>query len=228
MTKNAPPERKLQPYYGDTEFGQYDYNLGRQGYQGLNNGVDKVNTINQDTQSDINSRLGNIYNRQKQDFGIDYNNQMAKQLASQYGRMGTLNSTSGLYANDQANRTAQRALQNINYNQAEGYENAVDRELQRRYNALNEYQKMYGLGQTTSQQDYKTGITNQDIAYQNDYNNWSTDQANKASAIQTAMQVASIVATLYRGGLIGEDGLSSDTLSNGDMSGVTNAMGGFA
>lgn len=196
MAKNAPPERQAQPYYGDTEFGQYNYNLGRKGYQGINENADRVNTMDEATQADINSRLGNIANRANQDFGISYNDQMAKQLASQYGRMGTLNSTSGLYTNDMANRTAQRQLADMAYNQAKNYESNVDRELQRRYSAMNMYNNLFGKGEKTSQQDYKTGITNQDIAYQNDYNNWATNQANVNNGINSAMQIASLAMML--------------------------------
>lgn len=225
MAKEGPPYRQNQPYYGKSEFGQYDYNLGRKGYQGLNENLDKVNTMDAQTQADINSRLGSIYNRANQDFGINYNDQIAKQLAGQYGKMGTLSSTSGLYANDMANRTAQRKLADLAYNQAENYQSDVDRELQRRYNALNEYQKMFGIGQDVSQQDYKTGLKNQDINYQNDYNNWATGQANTSNTINTIGTLAQLA--LMFGGLNFGGGTGSSSGGVDDfLQGGTNSLQG--
>lgn len=212
----TPPERSPYQKYGETEFGGYGLNLGRQGYQGIEDNYNKVNTMNQDTQADINSRLGNIYNRAKQDFGINYNNQMAKQLANQYGRMGTANATSSLYANDMANRQSQRALADLAYNQAQAYESNVDRELKRRYDVLDMYNKMFGEGKEVGKSDWTTGKENQDIAYQNDYNKWATGEANKQTAINAGMDALKLALALRSGGISSFGGFGS---SGGDMTG---------
>lgn len=205
MGKN-PPELQPYSYYGDTEFGKNSLNLGRTGYNGLANNVDKVNTIDPQTQADINSRINNIGNRARSDFNIDYNDNMAKTLANQYGRMGTMGATANLYRNDMNNRTAQRALADFNYNQAQAYQSNVDRELQRRYNAINMYKQLFGMGNDVASQDYRMSLTNQDRAYQNDFNRWRTEQNTKQAWIDAGLDVAGLALGGLPGLLMAQGG----------------------
>ena len=113
------------------------------GYSGMKRIEPQIDVFNEQTQADINSRLGSIYNRAKSDLDIDYRDTMGKTMAENYGRFGTVGSTPSLYREDMANRTAQRKLADLAYNKAENYENDVDRELQRRYNTMNMYKGLY-------------------------------------------------------------------------------------
>jgi hypothetical protein len=69
-----------------------------------------------------------------------------------------------------ANLQAQRHLADMSYNRAKSYEDVVNNELQRRYNALNMYKGLYGIGETPYQQDVRNWEArnhNLDRAYQN-------------------------------------------------------------
>ena len=195
MGKN-PPDLPIYKHQEDSPYVSNARGLMQQGASGLSKNADRINTMDARTQADISGRLGNIYNRANQDFGINYNQQMAKNLANQYGRMGTLNSTSGLYANDMMNRTQQRKLADLAYGQAQGYEKNVDRELQRRYNAMKMYGDLFNYGQIPQKyddQNYKIDLTNVDRQYQNDFNRWRTEQSQQQAFIDAGMDVASLL-----------------------------------
>lgn len=196
----TPPGLKQYPKQQDSQYVSNARRLMEQGYKGLEEYTPKVNTMSPEVQSDINSRLGSIYNRAKSDFDIDYRDTMGKTLANEYGKFGTTGGTSSLYRTDMANRTAQRALADLAYNKAENYENDVDRELARRYNTINMYKGMYGYGQIPQKyddQNYQLEKENIDRAYQNDLDNWNTQQNLIGTGTNLGIDALSLGASAF-------------------------------
>ena len=180
----TPPKLKKYEEQKDSPFVANARKLMERGYGGLNENVDRVNTMNDGTMADINSRLGNIYNRAKSDFDISYRDTIAKQLASEYGKFGNIGSTPSLYRGDMTNRTAQRELADLAYNKSKDYEGSVNNELSRRYNTMDMYNKLYSYGAIPQEYDdknYELSKINQDRMYQNDMTDWANKQRQNAT-----------------------------------------------
>lgn len=190
----TPPDLQMYKNQEDSPYVAHARNLMETGYKGLNDNVGKVNTMDGDTVADINSRLGAIQNRANQDFDINYRSTIANQLANEYGKFGTIGGTSSLYRNDMTNRTEQRKLADLAYEQAKNYEGNVNNELKRRYDTINMYNNLYGYGsipQKYDDQNYKLSLTNQDRAYQNDFNRWKTDQLTQQALTSAGTDIGS-------------------------------------
>jgi len=200
----TPPELQAYKKQEDSPYVAHARNLMETGYKGMNDTIPRIDVMNENTQNDINSRLGDIYGRAKNNFDIDYRDAMGETMAENYGRFGTTNGTPSLYREDMTNRTAQRKLADLAYNKAENYETDVDIELQRRYNAMNMYKGLYGYGQIPQQyddQNYKMDLTNQDRAYQNDFNSWKGKQQTQQALTNGGMDALGFaLAPLTAGG----------------------------
>jgi len=199
----TPPELAKYKRQEDSPYVTHARSLMETGYGGMKKTEPTINVMDEGTQADINSRLGSIYNRAKSDLDIDYRDTMGKTMAENYGRFGTTGSTPSLYREDMTNRTAQRKLADLAYNKAENYETGVDRELQRRYNSMNMYKGLYGYGQIPQKyddQNYKLDLTNQDRAYQNDFNSWKTGQQTQQALTNAGMDALGFALAPFTAG----------------------------
>jgi hypothetical protein len=202
MGKTAPP-LKAYKMQEDSPYVAHARTLMEQGFKGVNEMMPKINTMDEGTQADINSRLGAIYNRAKNDFDINYRDTMGTTMANQYGQFGTTGATPSLYRNDMTNRTAQRELADLAYNKAQNYETNVNNELNRRYNTLSAYNNLYGYGEIPQQyddQNYKLGLTNQDRAYQNDLARWNTEQSMIGTGTNVGVDALGLALAPFTGG----------------------------
>ena len=167
MAKSAPKKPMLQKY-GETEFGQYGYNLGRKGYKGLEENADRVNVFYPETQRSLDAQANNVYSRALGDFDRNYRNTIGRMQDRNYSQFGTLNATSPAYTTDLENLSQQRKLADLEYNKAMYRDTLTDNELNRRYNTMNMYNNLYNKGDVVGQSDWRTENENRDRQYQND------------------------------------------------------------
>jgi len=140
------------------------------GGKGVLENYNKVNVFDDATRRSIEARNNDIYKRAFDDANREYQRIMNDYAAKNYNQFGSLNSTPGAYRTDMANLQAQRQLDDMAYNKAVNYENLINNELQRRYNTLDMFNKMYQYGQIPHQVDignWNVENTNRDISYSN-------------------------------------------------------------
>ena len=141
------------------------------GGKGVLANADKVNVFSDDTKKSLEARNNDVYNRAFNDMSREYTNSMNKYAASNYNRFGSLNSTPSSFITDDYQRQYQRQMDDAAYNKAANYEDLVNNELQRRYDTLNMYDKLYDYGKIPYQQDvdnWKLRNLNKDVAYSNE------------------------------------------------------------
>lgn len=203
MGKTAPA-KKLYNEQEDSPYVANARKLMQTGYNGLNEYVPRVNTMDERTRNDLDANLGAIYGRAEGDFDRMYRDTMANTMAQNYGRAGTLGGTPNLYRTDMDNLQAQRKLADLAYNKATTREDMINSELGRRYNTMDMYNKLYGYGaipQKYDDQNYQLReITNVDRAYENDMNEWNTQQKMLGTASNAGMDVLGIALAPYTGG----------------------------
>jgi hypothetical protein len=198
MAKTRPDLAKYKKQQ-DTPYVAHARNLMETGYKGLEENVPRLNTMDDKTISDINSRVGAISNRALGDFDINYRNTIGKMLDQDYGRYGTTQGTPSLYRNDLMQRQEQRKLADLAYDSALNYEQNVDRELKRRYNTLDMFSKLYSKGdlpQRYDDQNYELSKVNQDRAYQNDLAHWETEQNTKGTATNMGIDALALAGSI--------------------------------
>src|SRR5574344_896468 len=196
MAKSAPKKPMLQKY-GETEFGQYGYNLGRKGYKGLEENADRVNVFYPETQRSLDAQANNVYSRALGDFDRNYRNTIGRMQDRNYSQFGTLNATSPAYTTDLENLSQQRKLADLEYNKAMYRDSLTDNELNRRYNTMNMYNNLYNKGDVVGQSDWKTENVNRDRAWSNDVSDWNTSQKGKKIAGNAITSVLAAIATVY-------------------------------
>jgi len=196
MSKSsAPPER--QPWK-DTQWISQGRDLGNRGYQGIVDNYNRVNVFDPLTQKSIQDTTNAVYQRAEDDFARNYRDTMRNLDTRNYNRFGTLNATAPAYVRDMQNLQSQRQLMDSAYNKALYSEQLKDQELARRYNTLNMFENLYGYGKLGSDLDLK----NQEIAYQNAYNNWlyNQQQGNPTGDILgTVLPIAGAVGGAFLG-----------------------------
>lgn len=186
------------------------------GGQGVLNNYNKVNVFDEGTKKSLQSRVDDMYSRSLSDFDRNYRDTMQKYANRNYQQFGTLNATPAAYRTDMENLQQQRKLADLAYNKAQTYDQAVNNELQRRYNTLNMFNNMYQYGNVPYQQDvqnWKIRNQNLDRQYYNDLAN-SQPSFSFSGALNGAMSGASAGSTLGPWGALG-----------GGLAGA--AMGGF-
>lgn len=187
MSKSGgAPER---PAYQDTEYSKQARDLGNKGYQGITENYNRVNVFDPLTQKSIQDNTNAVYQRAEDDFARNYRDTMRNLDTRNYNRFGTLNATAPAYVRDMQNLQAQRKLMDSAYNKALYSEQLKDQELARRYKTLDMFNNLYGYGKIGHDID----MQNQDIAYQNLYNNWL---ANQMAGQQTTSNIMGGLGTL--------------------------------
>ena len=169
MGKNSPdiPEYKEME---DTPWITQARELANIGGEGLKKNYNRVDVFDEPTRQSLQARVNDMYRTAESDYDRTYRNTMQNLANKNYRQFGTLNATPAAYNTDMANLQSQRHLADMAYNRAKSYEDVVNNELQRRYNTLNMYKGLYGLGETPYQQDVRNWETrnyNLDRAYQN-------------------------------------------------------------
>lgn len=215
MSKENPPERQS---YEKTQWIKQGEDLGNRGYQGIVDNYNRVNVFDPLTQKSIQDQTNAVYGRAEQDFARNYNDTMRKLNTRNYNQFGTLNATAPAYVTDMQNLQAQRALMDSAYNKALYAEKLKDQELARRYNTLNMFENLYGYGKLGSDLDLK----NQDIAYQNAYNQWMAEQMANQQALSSSLGSIGTLGSLAGG--LGSLGLGLGSSGLGWLGSTTKAV----
>lgn len=182
-----PVRRPMYEEMQDTSWITGLRQIGDAGNQGILDNYNNVNVFDELTQRDLEGRVNAIYNRALGDFERDYRNTMQKTLARDYGRFGTTGATPSLYNRDMYNLQQQRKLADLQYNKAATYDDFINSELTRRYNTMNMFKTMSGMGSVPYQQDvanWQIRNANKDRQYLNDIDSRNY-RINKTSQLFT-------------------------------------------
>lgn len=174
MSKKKSPDIPMYQEMKDTPWITQARDMANRGYQGIIDNYNKVNVFSEPTQQSLQARVNALYNRAEGDFDRTYRETMNKMANRNYSQFGTLNATPAAYRTDMENLSQQRKLADLSYNKALYYDQAVNNELQRRYNTLNMFNNLYQKGEVPYQQDvsnWKLRNENLDRQYYNDLGN---------------------------------------------------------
>ena len=184
------PDLPMYEELADTPWITRNRSLNDKTWKNLNRDWNSVNVMDDEIRQQLNAYNDSIYNRAKSDFDRDYSQTMNKYLARDYNRLGTTGGTSSLLTRDNYNLAKQRELADLDYNKAINYENMIDKELQRRYNWLNQnYGAWVNSGQTTEAHDvanWEIRNKNKDRSYMNDVQGYNNSFGNKALSLLPA------------------------------------------
>lgn len=168
--KKSSSSTAHEPYstMKDTPWIKQGRQIAEAGGRGILDNYNNVNTFDAATRKSLDDRNNQTYKRMFDEMDRQYTNIMNKYAANNYNRFGTLNATRPQFITDEYKRDFQRQMDDAAYNKAAHYDELMDNELRRRYNTLNMYSNMYGVGQIPYQLDvsnYNVGNTNKDLAY---------------------------------------------------------------
>lgn len=168
MAKNV--DKPMLSEMEDTTYITQGRDLSERGGKGLLENYEKVNVFSEPTQQALQARVNDMYRKAELDYGRQYRQATNKMNQANYRRFGTLNATPAAYASNLQELRNQEHLADMAYQKAKAYDQTVNNELQRRYNTINMYKAMYGLGETPYQHDvqnWKIRNENLDRQYQN-------------------------------------------------------------
>lgn len=184
--------------------------LGGEKMMGLH---DKLNVFSEPTQQSLQARVNDMYRKAELDYGRQYRQAANKMNQANYRRFGTLNATPAAYASNLQELRNQEHLADMAYQKAKAYDQAINNELQRRYNTFNMYKSLYGLGETPLNID----LRNWEIEHQNQDRQYANDLARAASGTNWA-----------KVGLGALSGAASGFLMGGPAGAAIGAAGGAA
>lgn len=180
----------------DTPYITYARDLSDKGAKGLLEYYDKVNVFSEPTQQSLQARVNDMYRKSELDYQKQYRQAANKKNQANYRRFGTLNATPAAYASNLQEIQNQDHLAKMAQQKAMSYDQVVNNELQRRYNTLNMYKALYGLGETPYAHDvrnWQARNQNIDRLYMNDLAKASSG-FDWGSLIGTALSVAGAAA----------------------------------
>lgn len=225
FSSKSKPKVPMYQEMADTPWITRNRELNTNTYNNINRDLNRVNVFDDAIKQQLNAYNDSIYNRAVKDFDTDYATAMGKTLARDYNRFGTTGGSTSLLSRDLANRTLQRKLADMEYNRAINYEDMVDRELQRRYNWLdNNYKYFTNSGneiQTNDLRNWQIRNQNLDRRYYNDvqdYNNSLEHQTDKL-----IHKIGGAVASIW----LGPAGIEmGNAMSDAFASDAQNMLGG--
>lgn len=181
------PELPMYEELADTPWIERNRDMNDLTWNNLRNDWNNVNVFDDAIRGQLEAYNDSIYNRAKSDFDRDYSQTMNKYLARDYNRLGTTGGTSSLLTRDNYNLAKQRELADLDYQKAINYESMIDKELQRRYNWLNQnYQGWTNSGNTTQANDvanWQIRLKNKDRQYQNDVQNYNNSFGTQLTSL---------------------------------------------
>lgn len=211
----------------DTTYITQGRDLSERGGKGLLENYEKVNVFSEPTQQSLQARVNDMYRKAELDYGRQYRQAANKMNQANYRRFGTLNATPAAYASNLQELRNQEHLADMAYQKAKAYDQAVNNELQRRYNTINMYKAMYGLGETPYQHDvqnWKIRNENLDRQYQNQLAK-SSSGFDWGSLLGTGLSIA---GTAAMGGLGGAGGGLASLFGGAGSSAASSALSGAA
>lgn len=223
MAKNV--DKPMLSEMEDTTYITQGRDLSERGGKGLLENYEKVNVFSEPTQQALQARVNDMYRKAELDYGRQYRQATNKMNQANYRRFGTLNATPAAYASNLQELRNQEHLADMAYQKAKAYDQTVNNELQRRYNTINMYKAMYGLGETPYQHDvqnWKIRNENLDRQYQNQLAK-SSSGFDWGSLLGTGLSLAGTAAL---GGLGGAGGGLGSLFGGAGGSAASNALSG--
>ena len=172
MGWGSAPKRPYYEEQEDTPWITRNRDMNQWSYSNVADNINRVNVFDDATRQSLNDYVDSMYNRAVSDFDRDYAQTMNRYLARDYNRLGTTGASTSLLNRDNYNLQQQRKLADMAYDRALKYEDAINQELQRRYNFLDKNYNYFTNSGTTTQAfddaNWKIRNANKDIQYLND------------------------------------------------------------
>lgn len=199
----------------DTPYITRNRELNENSYNNLNDAIGNLNSFDSAAAQQVVDDYMDIGWDQ---LNRDYNSNMNKLYQRNYNRLGTLGSSSGLYTQDDLQRSTNNLASNMANQAASMYNTLKQQEYNNRLNNVNLYNNLFNTsGEITQDNDlYNNKITNRNIQakYMADVQNAQNSGWNWGGMLSQGAQGAATGAT-SGGGLVG-----------GILGGLTGAVSG--
>lgn len=223
MSRKKTPKQPMYQLYEDSPWISRNRELNTQAYDLYSQGLEDLGRQNQDYYE---AQASKAMQSAWDDYARNYQKAVNQNLARNYGRTGSVASTSGGYITDSLQRQYNDQAARLASQQAQLQDQFINSALQRDLDRLGQYSNTFNTsGATTEQVDqmnYQTRLKNQDRQWQND-----VTRANEKFNLGTfaADTIGGAVSGFMMGGPVGAVvGAAGGALNNAYGSGGANPV----